>query len=137
MLLVPNYSTLDTQQPDLEINDRGHLEDLQPIARARAVGVQYDFAQPGVVENRPDYRPLRLVVSGTAGTGKSYVVKCLQRFIVRQVFGANDAIQVITPTGSAAYLVQGSTVHSFLGIPTGGRSCNELTAKIPCLQVQC
>ena len=33
----------------------------------------------------------------------------------------------MTPTGSAAYLVQGSTVHSFLGIPTGGRSCNELT----------
>ena len=120
LLLVPNYSTLDTQQPDLEINDRGHLEDLQLIARARAVGVQYEFAQPGVVENRPDYRPLRLVVSGTAGTGKSYVVKCLQR-LVRKVFGANDAIQVITPTGSAAYLIQGSTVHSFLGIPTGGK----------------
>lgn len=43
------------------------------------------------------------------------------------MFGANDAIQVITPTGNAAYLVQGSTTHSFLGIPTGGRSCNELT----------
>ena len=46
---------------------------------------------------------------------------------MRQEFGRNDAIEVITPTGSAAYLVQGSTVHSFLGIPTGGRSCNELT----------
>ena len=78
------------------------------------------------VENQPDYRPLRLVVSGTAGTGKSYVIKCLQR-LVRQVFGTNDAIEVITPTGSAAYIVQGSTAHSFLGIPTGGRSCNELT----------
>ena len=78
------------------------------------------------VENRPDYHPLRLVVSGTAGSGKSYVIKCLQR-LVRQVFGTNDAIEVITPTGNAAYLVQGITVHSFLGIPTGGRSCNELT----------
>ena len=75
------------------------------------------------VENRQGYRPLRL---GTAGTGKSYVIKCLQR-LVRQVFGTNDAIEVITPTGSAAYLVQGSTVHSFLGISTGGMSCNELT----------
>ena len=46
---------------------------------------------------------------------------------MRQVFGANDAIQVITPTGNSAYLVQGRTAHSFLGIPTGGRSCNELT----------
>ena len=46
---------------------------------------------------------------------------------MRQVFVANDAIQVITPTGNSAYLVQGRTAHSFLGIPTGGRSCNELT----------
>ena len=43
------------------------------------------------------------------------------------MFGANNAIQVITPTGNAAYLVQGSTAHSFLGVPTGGRPCNELT----------
>ena len=28
---------------------------------------------------------------------------------------------------NAAYLVEGSTVHSFLGIPTGAGSCNELT----------
>ena len=46
---------------------------------------------------------------------------------MRQVFEANDAIQVITPTGNAAYLVQGSRAHSFLGVRTGGRSCNELT----------
>ena len=78
------------------------------------------------VENTEYYHPLRLVVSGTAGTGKSYVIKCLQR-LVRQVFEANDAIQVITPTGNAACLVQGSTAHSFLGVRTGGRSCNELT----------
>ena len=42
-------------------------------------------------------------------------------------FEAKDATQVITPTGNAAYLVQGSTAHSFLGVPTGGRPCNELT----------
>ena len=46
------------------------------------------------LENREDYHPLRLVVSGTAGTGKSYVIKCLQR-LVRQVVGVSDAIQVI------------------------------------------
>ena len=46
---------------------------------------------------------------------------------MRQLFGKNDAIQVITPTGNSAYLVEGRTAHSFLGIPTGARSCNELT----------
>ena len=33
------------------------------------------------VENTGYYLPLRLVVSGTAGTGKSYVIKCLQRLV--------------------------------------------------------
>ena len=78
------------------------------------------------VENTEYYHPLRLVVSGTAGTGKSYVIKCLQR-LVRLLFETTDAIQVITPTRNAAYLVQGSTAHSFLGVPKDGRSCNELT----------
>ena len=41
--------------------------------------------------------------------------------------GANNAIQVITPTGNSAYLVQGRTAHSLLGITTGGRSSNELS----------
>ena len=78
------------------------------------------------VEHTGYYHPLQLVVSGTAGTGKSYVIKCLQK-LVQQVFGANNGIQVITPTGNAAHLVQGSTAHSLLGVPTGGKSCNELT----------
>ncbi|EDO33521.1 predicted protein [Nematostella vectensis] len=33
-----------------------------------------------------DYTPLRLVVSGTGGTGKSYMIKCIQR-LVQQLFG--------------------------------------------------
>ena len=52
-------------------------------------------------------------MSGTSGTGKSYVIKCLQR-LVRQEFEANDALHVITSTGNVAYLVQGSTAHNFL-----------------------
>ena len=76
-----------------------------------------------LVQDQQNYHPSRLV-SGTAGTGKSFVIKCLQR-LVRQVFEKNDAVQVIAPTGNAAYLVQGNTAHSFLGIPTGGRSCHE------------
>ena len=53
-------------------------------------------------------------------------LQCLQR-LVRQIFRLNNAVQVINPTGNAAYLVYGSTAHSFLGIPTGEKSCNELT----------
>jgi len=105
------------------------LPDVSPLTlndNQRALVILVLHTLYKFVENELDYCPLRLVVSGTAGTGKSYVIKCLQK-LVRQLFGKNDAVQVITPTGNSAYLVQGSTAHSFLGIPTGGRSCNELT----------
>ena len=113
----------ETETVDLELPQVSPLS-LNENQRAIVSLVLYTLYN--FVENPQDYHPLRLVVSGTAGTGKSYVIKSLQR-LVREVFGANNAIQVITPTGNSAYLVQGRTAHSFLGIPTGGRSSNELS----------
>ena len=52
-LLCADRSILQTQQPQPEANDHRHSEDCL-IARARAVGVQYEFAQPGVVETEDD-----------------------------------------------------------------------------------
>ncbi|XP_068720423.1 ATP-dependent DNA helicase PIF6-like [Montipora capricornis] len=110
--------TEDLELPQVSLSS---LNENQRAIVSLVLHTLYNF-----VENQEHYHPLRLVVSGTVGTGKSYVIRCLQR-LVRQVFGSNGAIQVITPTGNAAYLVQGSTAYSFLGIPTGARSCNELT----------
>ena len=46
----------ETQQPVPEVNDGKQFEDLHLIARARAVGVQYEFAQHGLVETEDDKR---------------------------------------------------------------------------------
>ena len=56
LLLLPSCSTLETQQPVPVVNGPDHLEDIQLIARARAVGVQYEFAQHGAVETEDDRR---------------------------------------------------------------------------------
>ena len=47
---------MEAQQPVPETNNSSHLEDSQLIARARAVGVIYEFAQPGLVETQDDRR---------------------------------------------------------------------------------
>ena len=56
LILAPTSSTLETQQRVPEVNDHNHVEDIQLIARATAVGVQYEFAQHGVVETADDRR---------------------------------------------------------------------------------
>ena len=47
---------METQQPLPQVNDSNRLEDIQLIARARAVGIQYEFAHPGVQESEDDRR---------------------------------------------------------------------------------
>ena len=56
-------------------------------------------------------QPLRMIVSGTAGTGKSYLIHCLRLFLKHQ-------LSVSAPTGVAAFNVDGHTLHSLLSLPT-------------------
>ena len=57
--------------------------------------------------------PLRVIVSGTAGTGKSYLIHCLRLLLQHQVV-------VAAPTGVAAFNIDGQTLHSLLSLPTRG-----------------
>ena len=50
-MILEASSPLGIQQPVPEIENSCHLEDTRLIARARAVGVVYEFAQPGAVES--------------------------------------------------------------------------------------
>ena len=54
-----------------------------------------------------------MIVSGTAGTAKSYLIHCL-RLLLQHKF------RVVAPTGVAAFNVDGHTLHSLLSLPTKG-----------------
>ncbi len=64
--------------------------------------------------------PLRLIVTGTAGTGKSFLIKCLVKAI-RVLYNSNTSVQVLCPTGNSANIISGVTIHSFLKIPIYNR----------------
>ena len=53
---------------------------------------------------------LRMIVSSTVGTEKSFLIKCLQGLL-------GDLLMVTAPTGAAAYNVHGHILHSVLSIP--------------------
>ena len=60
-----------------------------------------------------DSTPLHIIISGTAGTGKSYLIHCLRLLL-------HDKVRVVAPTGVEAFNVDGNTLHSLLYLPTKG-----------------
>ena len=64
-------------------------------------------------ENPCSAENLRLVINGTAGTGKSFLIKCLV-YSIRKLFQSNKSVQVLGPTGTSANLLSGQTIHRFL-----------------------
>lgn len=60
-----------------------------------------------------DPRPICMVVCGTAGTEKSYLINCLKMLL-------QDKLRVCAPTGAASYNIDGSTLHSLFNLSTKG-----------------
>lgn len=58
--------------------------------------------------------PLRMFLSGPGGTGKTHVVKAVKE--VLRYFGLAHTVRFMAPTGTAANLIEGTTIHSGLGI---------------------
>lgn len=57
--------------------------------------------------------PLHMIVTGTAGTGKSYLINCIRLLLQEQ-------LNVSAPTGAAAFIIDGKTLHTLLSLPTKG-----------------
>ena len=65
--------------------------------------------------------PLRMTVSGVAGSGKSTLIQTIVS-TVRSIFRRNDVIHVCVPTGSAAFHAGGETIHRLFQIRVNGIS---------------
>ena len=63
------------------------------------------------LENNGESLPLYMIVSGTAGTGKSYIINCLKILL-------QERLRVAAPTGVASYNIEGYTLHSLFNLPT-------------------
>lgn len=58
--------------------------------------------------------PLRMLMTGPGGTGKTHVIKAVKA--VMDHYGCGHRIRFLAPTGSAASNIDGMTVHKGLGL---------------------
>ena len=78
-----------------------------------------------------EVKPLRLLIKGTAGTGKSFVIERINEYaeeVARKNGWAapNEAAAVAAYTGVAAFNVKGRTLHSLCGLPTDPKHFDDL-----------
>lgn len=59
-------------------------------------------------------KSLRLYVSGEGGTGKSFLIKTIKCWIKQKL---NKNIAIATPTGIAAFNIDGLTIYRLLQLP--------------------
>jgi len=63
-----------------------------------------------------------ILLTGSAGTGKSYTIK----YIIEYLKENNKKFAVTATTGTAAVMIGGQTLHSFLGLGHGTASTKEI-----------
>jgi hypothetical protein len=63
---------------------------------------------------KTDVPPLSMVMTGPGGTGKTYVINAVKALMAH--YGCEHQIRYLAPTGSAALLINGMTIHKGLGI---------------------
>ena len=94
------------------------------------------FVQNLSAVSKVDIKPLYIFLTGGAGTGKSHLVKTIyhtltKTFSYRAMTLDKPKVLLVAPTGVAAVNIDGTTIHTALGIPVGryGKNLPKLNDK--------
>lgn len=109
-----------------DIGRKNNLNDEQWIAYRLIANA---FIQKHALEQNPNATPpspLRLFLTGPGGTGKTHVANTVKQVMAH--YGCEDRIRFLAPTGTAATLIDGRTIHSGLSIVVKRRNDNSLSS---------
>ena len=65
---------------------------------------------------------------GTAGTGKSYLIRTIRKRLCEMARSGLKVVKVITPTGVAAFNINSVTIHSTLSLPIYNNKWSDLNS---------
>ena len=66
---------------------------------------------------RTSVDPLRMIIQGTAGTGKSYLIGAIKNTLANLSHPGKSPLLLLAPTGVAAFNISATIVHYALHIP--------------------
>jgi hypothetical protein len=89
------------------------IESLAPEQKNVVLAVMDTIVK--FLRNDKNYVPFRGTIMGCGGTGKSYIINTILTMIANMT-KSNAPVLIGAPSGSAAFNVQGSTLHHLLGI---------------------
>jgi len=72
------------------------------------------FVDQHVLKIANEGKPLRMLMTGPGGTGKTHAVKALQKLMT--LHNSQHLIRFLGPTGSSAKQIGGTTIHKGLGL---------------------
>ena len=110
-----NYSDLHHLESfisELKHEDKKEAEILPPTTEEYSAlqGKQIDVYDRIRLHSQQDEgQPLNMIVHGTAGTGKSFLIDKLRKLL-------GQKLAISAPTGVAAYNISGQTIHSLFRI---------------------
>lgn len=83
-----------------------------------------------------DNEPLKIYITGGAGTGKSLLISALYQSLIRH-YDMNldrdlrsNSVMLCAPTGKAAFNIRGMTVHSAFHLPLNQTEINSLSSDV-------
>ncbi|KAI3851247.1 hypothetical protein MKX03_002235 [Papaver bracteatum] len=92
-----------------------HDSDSDSSTSVPSLSRQQQAAHDLILDSLRSNSTIRLIISGGAGTGKSTLINAIVRS-TRELFGNDNSVRVMAPTGVAAFNIGGSTIHHELGI---------------------
>ena len=111
-----------------DINNYDNI-DAANLNKKQRIG--YDYVMSHInkkISDPNNTKPLYLDVSGRAGTGKTYFANCIAKEANKHV--AQFMVKA-APTGTAAFLIGGHTLHSLFAIPTQRTSTKQEIRNLP------
>lgn len=121
---------------DEQKREAQELEIIPPIditsleGEQRVILEEYVDAYSKILQGE-DPPQLLLNVDGTAGCGKTYLIRAICQELRKMACdrGEPDPIRVLAPSGVAALNIRGTTIHSALSLPLNGL-CHDLWPEV-------